>query len=193
MTLDIKSFRRLCNKFMFNQKLPVKFEYNRSKFLLDKKSGTDEIIQTVIGQGKTTITPLQNAMIAATIANGGEMMVPYVVDHIQNEAGQAVKTYEPASNGKIIDKDVADIMNKFMMSVVEDGTASSLSSFSYKVAGKTGSAEFDSEGTSHAWFIGYAPAKKPRIAVSIILEGAGTGSQYAVPVAKEMFRKYLGS
>ncbi len=193
MSLDIKSFRRLCNKFMFNQKLPVKFEYNRSKFLLDKKSGTDEIIQTVIGQGKTTITPLQNAMIAATIANGGEMMVPYVVDHIQNEAGQAVKTYEPASNGKIIDKDVADIMNKFMMSVVEDGTASSLSSFSYKVAGKTGSAEFDSEGTSHAWFIGYAPAKKPRIAVSIILEGAGTGSQYAVPVAKEMFRKYLGS
>ncbi len=81
MSLNINSFRKLCNKFMFNQKLPVKFEYNQSKFLLDKKSGTDEIMQTVIGQGKTTITPLQNAMIAATIANGGEMMVPYVTDH----------------------------------------------------------------------------------------------------------------
>ena len=193
MSLNINSFRKLCNKFMFNQKLPVKFEYNQSKFLLDKKSGTDEIMQTVIGQGKTTITPLQNAMIAATIANGGEMMMPYVTDHTENETGQVVKTYEPVSNGNIIDKEVADIIGKYMMSVVEDGTASSLSSFSYKVAGKTGSEEFDSEGTSHAWFIGYAPAKKPKIAVSIVLEGAGTGSQYAVPVAKEMFQNYLGS
>ena len=178
---------------MFNKKLPVKFEYNQSKFLLDKKSGTAEIMQTAIGQGKTTITPLQNAMIAATIANGGEMMVPYVTDHTENDAGQVVKSYGPVSNGNIIDKDIADIIGKFMMSVVEDGTASSLSSLTYKVAGKTGSAEFDSEGTSHAWFIGYAPAKKPRIAVSIIVEGAGTGSQYAVPVAKEMFKDYLGS
>lgn len=193
MSLDINSFRKLCNKFMFNKKLPVKFEYNQSKFLLDKKSGTAEIMQTAIGQGKTTITPLQNAMIAATIANDGEMMVPYVTDHTENDAGQVVKSYGPVSNGNIIDKDVADIIGKFMMSVVEDGTASSLSSLPYKVAGKTGSAEFDSEGTSHAWFIGYAPAKKPRIAVSIIVEGAGTGSQYAVPVAKEMFKDYLGS
>lgn len=192
MTLNIKSFRKLCNKFMFNQKLPVKFEYNQSKFLLDQKSKTGEIMQTVIGQGRTTVTPLQNAMIAATIANGGEMMVPYVTDHTENESGQVVKTYGPVSNGKIIDKDIADITGKFMMSVVEDGTASSLKSLPYKVAGKTGSAEFDSEGTSHAWFIGYAPAKNPKIAVSIIVEGAGTGSQYAVPVAKEMFRDYLG-
>ena len=193
MSLDINSFRKLCNKFMFNQKLPVKFECNKSKFLLDKKSGADEIMQTVIGQGKTTITPLQNAMIAATIANSGEMMVPYVTDHTENDAGQAVKTYAPVSNGNILDKDVADIIGKYMMSVVEDGTASSLSSLSYKVAGKTGSAEFDSEGTSHAWFIGYAPAKKPKIAISIVVEGAGTGSQYAVPIAKEMFRDYLGN
>ena len=62
-----------------------------------------------------------------------------------------------------------------MQAVVEKGTGSSLNGFSYHVAGKTGSAEFDSEGTSHAWFIGYAPAKKPKIAVSIVVEGAGTG------------------
>lgn len=54
-------------------------------------------------------------------------------------------------------------------------------------------AEFDSAGTSHAWFTGYAPAKNPKIAISIIVEGAGTGSQYAVPIAKEMFREYLGN
>ena len=193
LSLDINSFNKLCGKFMFNKKLPVKFEYNRSKFLLNKKSGKAELMQTVIGQGKTTITPLQNAMIAATIANGGEMMVPYVTDHTENEAGQVVKSYKPVSNGKIISEEVAGIIGKFMQAVVEKGTGSSLNGFSYHVAGKTGSAEFDSEGTSHAWFIGYAPAKKPKIAVSIVVEGAGTGSQYAVPVAKEMFRRYLGN
>lgn len=193
LSLDINSFSKLCGKFMFNKKLPVKFEYNKSKFMLNKKSGTAELVQTVIGQGKTTITPLQNAMIAATIANGGEMMVPYVVDHTENEAGQIVKSYKPVSNGEIISEDVAGIIGKCMQAVVEKGTGSSLNGFSYHVAGKTGSAEFDSEGTSHAWFIGYAPAKKPKIAVSIVVEGAGTGSQYAVPVAKEMFCRYLGN
>lgn len=193
ISLNINSFRKLCEKFMFNKSLPVKFEYNKSKFLLDKKSDIGERVQTMIGQGKTSITPLQNAMIAATIANDGEMMIPYVVDHTENDTGQLVKTYEPVSNGEIIDKKIAGIIGKFMTSVVKNGTASSLNDFSYSIAGKTGSAEFDAEGSSHAWFIGYAPVKNPKIAISIIVEGAGTGSQYAVPVAKEMFREYLGN
>lgn len=193
MSLNINSFRKLCEKFMFNKALPVKFEYKRSRFLLDKKSDTAERVQTMIGQGRTTVTPLQNVMIAATIANDGTMMVPYIVDHTENYEGQIVKTYEPVANGEIIDKELAGIIGKFMMSVVEDGTGSSLNGFSYRVAGKTGSAEFDSAGTSHAWFTGYAPAKNPKIAISIIVEGAGTGSQYAVPIAKEMFREYLGN
>jgi len=192
MSLNINSFKKLCNKFMFNQKLPVKFEYNKSKFLLDKKSDAAEIVQTAIGQGKTTITPLQNAVIAATIANKGEMMIPYVIDHTENDTGQIVKTYEPVSNGEVISEEIADIIGKYMMSVTEYGTASSLNSLSYQAAGKTGSAEFNLEGASHAWFIGYAPAKNPEIAVSIIVEGAGTGSQYAVPVARKMFEEFLG-
>lgn len=193
MSLNINSFRKLCEKFMFNKALPVKFEYNRSKFLLDKKSDTGERVQTMIGQGKTTVTPLQNAMIAATIANNGEMMFPYIVDHTENDEGRIIKTYEPVSNGEIIDKKMVGIIGKFMTSVVKDGTGSSLNGLSYSVAGKTGSAEFDSEGNSHAWFIGYAPAKNPKIAISVIVEKAGTGSQYAVPIAKEMFREYLGN
>lgn len=193
MSLDINSFKKLCSKFMFNKELPVKFEYNRSKFLLDNKSDIAECVQTMIGQGKTTITPLQNALITATIANKGEMMIPYVVDHTENETNDIVKTYQPISNGQIISKKTANIIGKFMESVALYGTGSSLNSFSYRVAGKTGSAEFDSEGNSHAWFIGYAPAKNPKIAISVIVESAGTGSQYAVPVAKEMFREYLGN
>lgn len=192
-TLDITSFRKLTEKFGFNKELPVDFEYNKSKFSLTKDSDMGELTQTVMGQGKTMITPLENVMITATIANQGKMMTPYVVDHVENDTGKVVTQYEPKSQGRIIDEAVAKKMNQLMKAVVTGGTGYSLSSLSYSVAGKTGSAEFDSEGTSHAWFIGYAPADNPKIAVSIVVEGAGTGSQYAVPIARRMFEAYLGN
>ena len=120
-------------------------------------------------------------------------MTPYLVDYTENDAGKRIKSYQPKSQGQIIDSDVASRVKKMMKAVVTDGTATSLRYFSYTVAGKTGSAEIDSEGNSHAWFVGFAPAGNPQIAVSIIVEGAGTGSQYAVPIAKEMFAEYLGN
>ena len=189
--LDLDSFRKLCEKFRFNKSLSVNFEYNKSVFSLNKKSGTGEIVQTSIGQGKTMITPLQNAMIAATIANDGVMMTPYLVDYTQNDVKKRVTVYEPKVEAEVISKELANRITKMMKAVVSEGTASSLKYLPYSVAGKTGTAEFDSEGTSHAWFVGFAPAAKPKIAVSIIVEGAGTGSQYAVPIAKQMFQQYL--
>lgn len=189
--LDLDSFRKLCEKFRFNKSLSVNFEYNKSVFSLNKKSGTGEIVQTSIGQGKTMITPLQNAMIAAAIANDGVMMTPYLVDYTQNDVKKRVTVYEPKVEAEVISKELANRITKMMKAVVSEGTASSLKYLPYSVAGKTGTAEFDSEGTSHAWFVGFAPAAKPKIAVSIIVEGAGTGSQYAVPIAKQMFQQYL--
>ncbi|MDD7403370.1 MAG: penicillin-binding transpeptidase domain-containing protein [Butyribacter sp.] len=189
--LDLTSYRKLTEKFMFNKKLDVDFEYNQSKFSLDKKSDTGEVTQTVIGQGKTMITPLENALITATIANDGVMMKPYVVDYLENDDQKTVTSYEPESQGRIVDEWVAQKMTNLMKAVVTDGTGSSLRSLPYSVAGKTGSAEFDSEGTSHAWFVGFAPADNPKIVVSIVVEGAGTGSQYAVPIARQMFSNYL--
>lgn len=190
-TLDITSFRKLTERFLFNKKLPVDFEYNTSTFSLTKDSDMGELTQTVMGQGRTMITPLENAMITATVANTGKMMIPYVVDYIENDAGQVVKEYKPKSNGQIVEEWVAKKMNHLMQSVVTDGTGYALRELPYAVAGKTGSAEFDSEGTSHAWFVGFAPADNPKIVVSIVVEGAGTGSQYAVPIAKRMFQQYL--
>lgn len=192
-TLDISSFRKLTEKFMFNKEIPVDFEYNKSKFSLTKDSDMGELTQTVMGQGKTMITPLENALITATIANQGTMMTPYVVDHVENDVEQVVTQYEPKTLAKPIEDWVAEKMNTLMQAVVNEGTGYSLRSLSYPVAGKTGSAEFDSEGRSHAWFIGFAPADNPKIVVSIVVEGAGTGSQYAVPIAKRMFQEYLGN
>ena len=75
---------------------------------------------------------------------------------------------------------------------VENGTARKLGGHPYTAAGKTGSAEYsDSTDASHAWFTGYAPAENPEIVVTIILEGAGTGGDYCVPIARRLFSKYF--
>ncbi len=189
--LSVDSFRDLTEKFFFNRSLGVDFEYNKSRFSLTEDSDMGELTQTFIGQGKTMITPLENALIAATVANQGVMMEPYVVDYLENDANKTVTAHQPKEKGRIIEEWVAEKMTKLMKAVVTDGTAASLRSLPYSVAGKTGSAEFDSEGTSHAWFVGFAPAENPEIAVSIVVEGVGTGSQYAVPIARKLFDEYL--
>ena len=78
-----------------------------------------------------------------------------------------------------------------MTAVVEGGTAKKLSGLSYTAAGKTGSAEYNDQGDSHAWFTGFAPAENPEICVTIIVEGAGSGGDYAVPIARRIFDAYF--
>ncbi len=191
MNLDIGSFRNLCSKLYFDRKLPVDFEHNRAKFMLDRKSDGAEIAQTSMGQGKTLVTPLQNLMIGAMIANDGVMMTPYVIDQVKSEDGRVIKQYEAESIGRVVDEQIAAEMQDMMEAVVQEGTATSLRGLSYRSAGKTGSAEVDAKGTTNAWYVGYAPAKNPQIAVSIVVEGVGTGSRYAVPIAKKMFEDYV--
>ena len=83
-------------------------------------------------------------------------------------------------------------MQQLMTAVVEEGTATKLSGLSYTAAGKTGSAEYNNvKGDSHAWFTGFAPADNPEVCVTIIVEGAGSGGDYAVPIAKRIFNAYF--
>lgn len=189
--LDLNRFHKFCNKLGFNKTQKFNFETNKSVFSLNASTPEEEVAQTSIGQGKTLITPLENLMITSMVANDGEMMKPYVVDHLQDPDGRETKKYEPKSLGSIVDKDSNSELQNMMREVIKSGTGSSLSGLGYSVAGKTGSAEVDSNGTTHSWFVGYAPANNPKIAVSIVVESSGTGSKYAVPVAKKMFENYL--
>ena len=189
--LDIQEFGRLCEKFLFNRSLPVDFEYNSSVFSLKKEDEVQKVTHTSIGQGETLISPLHNAMITAAIANNGVMMKPYVVDHVENVQGRTVSENKPEKIKRVISKAEAKKMQKLMKAVVDSGTAVSLSGRDYTAAGKTGTAEYDSNGSSHAWFTGYASQGKTKIVVSIIVEGAGTGSTYAVPIAGKLFDAYL--
>ena len=131
-------------------------------------------------------------MITCAIANQGILMKPYVVDHVQSSSGSKVKEFSASSYGKLIDPKEAGILKELMADVVEEGTASRLKGLSYTAAGKTGSAEYGTvKGDSHAWFTGFAPVEDPKICVTIIIEGAGAGGDYAVPIAKRLFDAYF--
>lgn len=191
--LSIKSFRKNNETMLFNGELPTTFVYNKSSFVLDSSSNKEEIMHTAMGQGKTQITPLHLNMVVSAIANKGVLMKSYVVDRLESGSGSLVRQYKPKASGNIMTEDEAAILTNYMKEVVKSGTATALSGFSYSVAGKTGSAEFDSSGSSHAWFTGFAPADNPSVCVTVIVEGMGTGSEYAVPVAKKIFQAYLGN
>lgn len=189
--LQIDELRSLSESFFFNQSLPARISNNSSSFLLRVgESGTKEAMQTAIGQGRTLITPLHNAMIAAAVANDGLMMKPYVIDRIESAGGRVLKGYIPEEAATVMTSKEADYLKKLMRSVVTDGTASMLSKSEYKVAGKTGTAEQEGKD-SHAWFIGFAPVNDPKIAISVIVENIGSGSEYALPIADKVFSAYF--
>lgn len=193
LTLDNGKFADTCQELLFNQALPVsKLETSRSSFVLNADSSVSEVMETAIGQGKTLVTPLHMLMITSAIANNGELMEPYVIDCIQNYEGSEVKTYSPTSCGRLMTEEEAAVLQEYMQEVVQSGTGSKLKGMSYTAAGKTGSAEYGTtKGESHAWFVGYAHRDdKEDIAVAVIVEGAGIGSAYAVPIAKEVFDMY---
>lgn len=190
-SLDLDSFYRLNETLLFNKSLPTNIPYKQSSFVLNGNSESSEVPQTAIGQGETLITPFHNALITAAIANGGKLMNPYLVDHISNASGDLVKKYMPTTYGSLMTAEEAKDLTKLMSAVVENGTGTGLKGLSVSVAGKTGSAEYDSNQSSHAWFVGFAPTDKPEIVVSVIVEGAGTGSAHAVPIAQKIIKSYF--
>ncbi len=192
VSLDKNSFRKTCEKLLFNKDLPLKLPYRQSCVPINSESDTGELLQTAIGQGKTQATPLHIAMITQAIANGGVLMKPYLIDSIESSDGRRVKSFEPSRRGSIMDKKYALKLKELMTEVVENGTATRLKNSSYTVAGKTGSAEFsENKAMSHAWFTGFAPAEDPQIVVTVIAEKAGTGGGVAVPMAKAVFDEYF--
>ncbi len=152
---------------------------------------TWQVLQTSIGQGQTQITPLHNAMITAAIANGGTLMKPYFVDHVENSGGNVIKKFMPHSFGNLMTAEESSALTELMRSVVTEGTGSALRTDAYTAAGKTGSAEFDKEKETHAWFVGFAPAEAPQIVVSVIVEEGGSGGQTAAPIARTLFDLYF--
>lgn len=150
---------------------------------------TTLLASTAFGQGELLATPMQMAVVAATIANGGVLARPHLtLDERSN--GASLGPIERPESRRIISADLARTMNEFMVSVVANGQANGVSLPGVAVGGKTGTAEAG-DGTSHAWFIAFAPAEAPTIAVAVIVEHGGQGGVVASPLAGQVIRAAL--
>lgn len=188
--LSVKKFKKTCEELLFNNEIECDFAYKNSSFSLKKKASSAEKAQTAIGQGKTLMTPFHNAVITCAVCNEGYYVKAHLVDRIENTGGHVVKRFHHNKKEKLMTSNEASVISKYMKETVKSGTAAALASDSYEAFGKTGSAEYNSSGASHAWFTGYAKSGSKKIVVSIIVEGAGTGSDHAVPIAKKIFDAY---
>ena len=192
MTLDKQQFADTLEDLLFGKELPLTLQYNKSSMAIDEYMSDYDMMQTAIGQGKTLITPMHLNMITCAIANDGVLMKPYLIDKVMSNDGKTVKTFKPQQYGRLMTVEESAELKELMTAVVEKGTATKLKGRNYTAAGKTGSAEYGNiKGESHAWFTGFAPADNPEICVTIIVEGAGSGGDYAVPMARRIFDRYF--
>ncbi|WP_250282754.1 MULTISPECIES: peptidoglycan D,D-transpeptidase FtsI family protein [unclassified Frankia] len=151
--------------------------------------------QSAIGQFDDRVTPLQMAQVAAAIGNNGVMMRPYIVSELLGPDLKALSRTEPEVYKRPVSPDVAAALNTMMQSVVSSGTGTKARIPGVAVAGKTGTAEHGDNEPPHAWFIGFAPAASPSVAVAVVVEDGGgefgTGGAVAAPVAQQVMKAAL--
>ena len=189
--LDVTKWREMLESFLFNKSLPYMDTSATSRFTLTGKSDKGYIPQTAFGQGDTLITPLHNAMIVATIANGGLMMKPYLIDSIENYKGTRVKKMSPSSYDTLLTSDEVEILTEDMRKVVTEGTAADyFYGASYEVAGKTGTAEYDNGNHDYSWFVGFSNMENPDIVVSVVVEESDVNGVKGTAVARAIFDTY---
>jgi penicillin-binding protein A len=139
------------------------------------------------------VTPLQMAEVAATVANGGVRMKPRFVDRIVAKDGRVKKTFRPSAAATVMSQGAAAQLGQMMQHVVEEGTGTAARLQGVSVAGKTGTAEIPGTTENQVWFIGYAPADKPKMAVAVTIERTqGEGGTVAAPIAKQVLEALLG-
>ncbi len=192
MNLDRESLSKTMDSLLFNAELPWDYIYSKSSSPINQDISDYDMLQASIGQGKLLVTPLHLNMITCAIANNGVLMKPHLVDSIEDATGNNIKTYKPEEYGRLMTEEESAVLREMMIEVVNSGTGTRLKGYGYTAGGKTGSAEYNSnKEDSHAWFTGFAPAENPEIAVTVIIEGAGSGGDYAVPMARRVFDAYF--
>ena len=177
-------------KFGVNKSFDFDIPVSQSQIQYKKMTDLDGALVS-IGQGGLVMTPLHVAMMASAVANNGKMMKPYLVETVTTENGTVIGQTKPSVLYDSIGTACADYIEDMMIGVVEDGTGTGAQISGITVAGKTGTAENETD-KDHAWFVGYAPVENPTICVAVVLENAATsGGKSAVPIAKNIIRKFL--
>ena len=172
----------------------VYVDRNGRRVLLPPTSRFVDVGRVAIGQGGLLATPLQMAMVAATVANGGRLMRPTIADRIVDRDGRTLDKIEPEELSRVMKTETAREVGDMMASVVREGTGTAAALSGLAVAGKTGTAEIIPEqDLNQPWFIGFAPRDNPRVAVAVTIERSqgGTGGVEAAPIAKRVMEDLL--
>jgi peptidoglycan glycosyltransferase len=167
--------------------------YQGRRLLSASEDNNGDAGRIAFGQYKLLVTPLQMAMVAATVANGGVLMRPHLVDKVIRRDG-TVDKIDPQIVGRAIKPETAAELTQMMEAVVSGGTGTAAQISGVRVAGKTGTAENGPGRANTTWFVAFAPADAPRVAVAVVLENqTGTGGATAAPIAREIMQAILAS
>jgi peptidoglycan glycosyltransferase len=167
----------------------------RTGKLLLPTSPQVDLGRMAIGQDKLAVTPLQMAEVVAAVANGGKLMKPHLTDRIVDPDGRTVTTIAPSEQSQAIKPATATALNQMMRNVVEEGTGTAVQLPGVSVAGKTGTAQKGSPGSNitQPWFVAFAPADNPQIAIAVTVEksAGGFGGSVAAPIARQVLLSLL--
>ncbi|MDR3540882.1 MAG: penicillin-binding transpeptidase domain-containing protein [Desulfosporosinus sp.] len=190
-----KKFLEAAKEFGFGQKIPFDLNIPMSQITNSEKMPTtlttNLLAASAFGQGEVLVSPFHMALIAAGIANHGIIMTPHLVERVLDPTQTVVFEQKPQPWLTALSKDEADKITSAMITAVNDGTAAPGALPNIQVAGKTGSAEPGGNVPTHAWYIAFAPAEAPRIAVAVIVEHGGTGGGAAAPIARQIMQEAL--
>ena len=197
MELGNDKLKTTAEKYGFNNTIDSDgFKMSQSKFPKLTKAEVGSIAQSGIGQSSILATPMQMALVSSTIANKGKMMEPRLVNQVIDKDGNVVKTIDSNVYKQVISPTNANIIKDYMKNLVDSKIDSSWGYFQGTgTAGKTGTADYNlANGESakpHSWFIGFAPANDPKVAVAVIVENGGYGASAAAPIAGKVINAAL--
>ncbi|MFY9265679.1 MAG: penicillin-binding protein 2 [Solirubrobacterales bacterium] len=151
-----------------------------------------DVARVAIGQERLAVTPIQMATVAATVANDGVRVAPHIANEFRDRVGRQTKRIETDRVERVMSSKTAAELTAMMQNVVAEGTGTAAALAGIDVAGKTGTAETNGGASNQAWFIGFAPAQRPRYAIAVtIQETTEQGGTVAAPIARDVFRSLL--
>ncbi len=191
------------DRFGFNKRLPLDYPagqivasgiYEQGDLLTAADSF--DIGRVAIGQERLLATPLQMAQVAAAVANGGKLMEATLMQEVTDPDGRTSEQLDPDEQSEVMSEETAAELSAMMQSVVNEGSGTAAALSGISVAGKTGTAEHgvteECSEPNQAWFIGFAPAEDPQIAVAATVEcTSGTGGEVAAPIAATVMESLI--
>lgn len=187
--LGAESLGKTTDRFMFNSNFDFDLPYHASIFKYNNISKT-ELASSGIGHGTVSATPLEMCMVTASIANDGKLMQPNLVGSVISPKGEVILKKEPQVLSEAVTPEIAAEIKDYMLAVVGSGSGRNAYRRGYGIAGKTGTAQKSQEGQENfAWFVGFAPAKDPKIAIAVVLEDVNDyGGSIAAPIAGDIMK-----